>query len=61
MWTASTIDILPFGVLCVGDRITDNVLKENLQDTTSLFVDKTRDTLDTTTTGETTDSRLRDT
>ena len=34
---------------------------QDLQDTSSLFVDKTRDTLDTSTTGETTDSRLGNT
>ena len=36
-------------------------LKEDLEDTTSLFVDQTRDTLDTTTTSETADSWLCDT
>ena len=45
-------------MLRVGDGITDNVLKEDLEDTTSLFVNETRDTLHTTTTGQTTDSRL---
>jgi hypothetical protein len=48
-------------VLGVGDGITDDVLKEDLEDTTSLFVDETGDTLDTTTTRETTDSGLSDT
>ena len=38
-----------------------NVLKENLQYTTSLFVDKPRDTLDTTTTSKTANSGLGDT
>jgi hypothetical protein len=33
-----------------------HILKENLQDTTSLLVDEARDTLDTSTTGKTTDS-----
>ena len=51
-------DSLTTGVLRVGDRITDNVLKEDLEDSTGLFVDETRDTLHTTTTGQTTDSRL---
>jgi hypothetical protein len=51
-------DSLTTSVLCVGDRVADDVLKEDLQHTTSLFIDETRDTLDTTTTSETTDSRL---
>jgi len=38
-----------------------NVFKEDLENTTRLFVDETRDTLDTTTTGETTNSGLGDT
>ena len=38
-----------------------HVFKENLQNTTSLFVDETRDTLDTTTAGKTADSGLGDT
>ena len=35
-----------------------HVFKEDLENTTGLFVNETGDTLDTTTTGETTDSRL---
>lgn len=54
-------DSLTTGVLGVGDRVTDDVLKEDLKDTTSLFVDETGDTLDTTTTSETADSGLGDT
>ena len=34
-------DSLPLGVLSVGDGITDDVLKEDLQNTTGLFVDET--------------------
>ena len=37
------------------------VLKENLQNTTGLLIDETRDTLDTATTGKTTNSGLSDT
>nr|XP_011313837.1 PREDICTED: uncharacterized protein LOC105273229 [Fopius arisanus] len=48
-------DSLPFGVFGVGDCITDDVLKEYLEDTTSFFVDQTRNTFDTTSTSETTD------
>ena len=53
-------DSLPPGVLSVGNRVPDDVLKEDLEDTTSLFVDETGDTLDTATTSETTDSGLGD-
>ena len=52
---------LSAGVLGVGDGITDDVLKEHLEDTTGLLVDETRDALHTTTTSETADSRLGDT
>lgn len=54
-------DSLPLGVLGVSYSITDDILQENFQDTTGLFVDQSRDTLDTTTTSETTDSWLSDT
>ena len=54
-------DGLPLGVLGVGDGITNDVLKENFENTTGLFVDQTRDTLDTTSASETTDSGLGDT
>ena len=37
-------------------HIVTHILQENLQNATSLFVDKTRDTLDTTTTSKTTNS-----
>ena len=53
-------DGLPLGVLGVGDGITDHVLQENLQDTAGLLVDQTRDTLDTTSACQTTDSGLGD-
>jgi hypothetical protein len=48
-------------VLSVGDSITDDVFQENLENSSGLLVDETRDALDTTTTGKTTDCRLRDT
>lgn len=54
-------DGLALGVLSVGDSVTDDTLKEGLEDTTGLLVDHGRDTLDTTTTSETTDSGLGDT
>jgi hypothetical protein len=47
-------------VFSVGDGVTNHVLKEHLQYTTGLLVDETGDSLDTTTTGKTTDGRLGD-
>ena len=41
--------------------IADHALQEHLEDTTGLLVDESRDTLDTATTSETTDSGLCDT
>ncbi len=40
--------------VCYG--VTDNVLEEDLENTTGLLVDKTRDTFHTATTGETANS-----
>jgi hypothetical protein len=54
-------DGLPLGVLSVGDRVADDRLKEELEDTTGLVVDQARDTLDTTSSCETADSGLGDT
>ena len=42
-------DGLPLGVFGVGDGITDYIFKKYLEDTTGLFVDQARDTLDTST------------
>ena len=53
-------DSLPLGVFGVGDSIPDDVLKEDLEDTTGLLIDEARDTLDTTTTCQTTDGGLGD-
>ena len=53
-------DSLPLGVFGVGDGIPDDVLKEDLEDTTGLLIDEARDTLDTTTTCQTTDGGLGD-
>ncbi|XP_067998769.1 histone H2A type 2-C isoform X1 [Melanerpes formicivorus] len=44
----------------VGDSITDHVLQENLQHTASFFVDEARNTLDSTTAGQTADGGLGD-
>ena len=54
-------DGLSLGVLSVGDGISDDVLKEDLEDTAGLLVDETRDTLDSTTASQTADSGLGDT
>ena len=53
-------DGLSLGVLAVRDGVTDDVLKEHLEDTSGLLVDEARDALHTTTTGQTTDRGLRD-
>ena len=45
----------------ICNSITNNVFKENLEDTTGFFINQTRDTLDTTTTSKTTNSRLGNT
>ena len=52
---------LPLGVLGVGDGITDDVLEENLENTTGLLVDEAGDALDTTTASQTADGGLGDT
>ena len=49
---------LATSVLSVGDSVTDDILKENLQDASSLLVDEARDTLHTTSSSETTDCGL---
>merc|ERR1719266_2423240 len=54
-------DGLPLGVFSVGDGITDDILKENLKDTTGLFIDQARDTLDSTTTRQTANGGFGDT
>ena len=53
-------DSLSLGVLCVGDGVTDDILEEHLQDSTSLLVDQSGDTLDTTSAGQTPDGGLCD-
>ena len=53
-------DGLPLGVLGVGDGVTDDVLQEDLEDTTGLLVDQARDTLDTTAASQTADGGLGD-
>jgi hypothetical protein len=43
-------------MLSVCDRVTDDVLQENLENTTGLLIDKTGDTFHTSTTSETANS-----
>jgi hypothetical protein len=52
---------LSLRMLGVRDSIADDGFEEGLEDTASLFVDHSRDTLDTTTAGETSDGGLGDT
>ena len=51
-------DSLPLGMFGVGDCVTDHVLQENLEHATGFLVDKTRNTLHTTSASETTDGGL---
>ena len=53
-------DSLPASVLGVGDGITDDVLKEDLEDTAGLLVDEAGDALDTSPARQPADSRLGD-
>ena len=53
-------DSLPLGVLGVGDSISDDVIQESLQHSTSLLIDETRDPLDSSTTSQSPDGRLGD-
>ena len=53
-------DSLPLGMFSVGDSIPDDVLKENLENSTSLLIDQTRDPLDSSTAGQSPDGRLGD-
>ena len=54
-------DSLPLGVFSVGDSISDDILKEHLQDTTGLLIDQTRDTLDSSTSCQPSDGGFGDT
>ena len=48
-------------MLCVGHSIPDNILEEDLEHTTGLFIDETTDSLHPASTGESTNGRLGDT
>uniref|UniRef100_A0A182WM75 Uncharacterized protein n=1 Tax=Anopheles minimus TaxID=112268 RepID=A0A182WM75_9DIPT len=51
---------LALGVFGIGDRITDNIFQKHFQHAARFFVDETRDTLHSSTAGQTTDGRLGD-
>ena len=53
-------DGLPLGVFGVGDGIPDDVLKEDLEDSTGLLIDESRDTLDSSTASQPSDGGLGD-
>ena len=53
-------DGLSSSVLGVGDSVSDDVLKENLKDTSGFLVDETRDSLDTASSGKSSNSGLGD-
>ena len=53
-------DGLPLGVLGVGDRVPDHVLKEHLEDATGLLVDEAGDPLDSSPPRQTADGGLGD-
>jgi hypothetical protein len=53
-------DSLPASMLGVGDRITDDVLKEDLEDSASLLVDEAGDTLNSSPAGQAPDGGLGD-
>ena len=52
---------LPLGMLGVCDGIPDHVFQENFEYSSCLLVDESRDTFDSTTASQTTDSGLGDT
>ena len=52
---------LSLGVLSVSDSVSDNVLQKGLQDTSDFLIDQSRDTLDTTSSGQSSDSWLGNT
>ena len=54
-------DGLSLGVFGVGDGVSDHILEEYFEYTTSFFVDETRNTFDSSTSGQTTDGGFGDT
>jgi len=53
-------DSLPLGMFSVGDSISYDVIQEDLEDSSGFFVNETRDSLDSSSTGQSSDGRLRD-
>ena len=53
-------DSLPLGVFGVGDSIPDDVLKEDLEDSTGLLIDEAGDPLDSSPPRQTADGGLGD-
>ena len=53
-------DGLSLGVFSVGDRVSDDVLEERSEDSSGLLIDVRADSLDTTSTCESSDSGLGD-
>ena len=53
-------DGLALGVLSVGDGVTDDVLQEGAEHESGLVIDQRRDSLDTATSGESSDRGLGD-
>ena len=53
-------DGLSLGVLGVGDRVPDDVLEEASEDESGLVIDERADSLDTSSSGESSDGRLGD-
>ena len=54
-------DSLPLGMLGVGDSVSDDVFKEDLEHTAGFLVDESRDTFDTASSRQTADGRLGNT
>ena len=53
-------DSLPLGMFGIRNSISDNILQEHFQHASRLFIDEDRDPLDSSTTGQASDGRLRD-
>ena len=54
-------DSLPLGVLSVGNGVPDDVLEERSEDESGLVIDERGDSLDTTSSSESSDGRLGNT
>merc|ERR1719433_1308136 len=54
-------DSLPLSMFSIGDSITDDIFQENLEDTSSFFIDQARNTFDTTTASQSANGGFSDT